>query len=514
MATATLESLPAEVLLHICEYLERNYMASVAAFARASKYCYFAVTALLFRTVKFDVSSSLQHSRDVHECYNMLQRAASFGHVRRLVVDSQPRKADDEPDPHNQWHRPTISAEERGYSDEIFYGLHGNRPTFYETIDDWEPLAKLVQQLPSLVDLIFGCTSPFPPCLLLVLQRRRQCRLHISRFKLHSLNASVTDAHEFMLASSPCLYSIGLRYEEGGGMAYGIANYEREAVMRLVAGLAPNLKEVHLFHFSEGVGIYDETPWQPWKGFTLDNEKHSSSQGSLRFLRLSTYEDITSQLVKDWRASTDFSVLRTLKLESIIEEDAAEFLSTNCSFPSLTNLSLKLGARNHDDPPPTRDYFDAANRFLRSLPRLNTLSLVGNIPQVTLDTTLGHHGSSLHKLLLACQQVTGLLLQRHIADIKEYCPLLEDLSLSIPRSRGDASEVAAYKTLGSIPRLQRLRLDLDASDFAVLCEDDDDDDEERNIPNDPTLTNSTSRTLKNHLGRTAYPVMAISGTLL
>ncbi|KFY95394.1 hypothetical protein V500_02786 [Pseudogymnoascus sp. VKM F-4518 (FW-2643)] len=407
MAAATLESLPAEILLHICEYLERDYMSSVSAFARASKYCYFALTALLFRTIKFDVSTRLQLSTDVQECSNMLQRAASFGHVRRLVLDSQPPKADDVLDRHNQWHRPAITAEERGYSDEIFYKLNGSRLSFYETVGDWEPLANLVEQLPSLADLIFGW----------------------------------------------------LQYDEMGGMAYGNPNYEREALMRLVTGLAPNLKEVHMFHRSEG----------------------------LQFLRLSTYEDTTSQLVKDWRASTDFSVLRSLKLESVMQEDAAEFLSTNCSFPSLTNLYLKLGARYYMDPSPTKEYFDAANRFLCSLPHLNTLSLVGDIPQITLDTALGHHGSSLHKLLLSRQQVTGDRLQRHIADIREYCPLLEDLSLSIPRSRGDATEVAAYKTLGSIPRLQRLSLGLDASDFAVLYEDDDNDDEEPTIPNDPTF---------------------------
>lgn len=72
MAVTTLEGLPAEILLHICECLECNYMASVAAFARACKYCYFAATALLFRTVKFEVSSRLQHFRDVQKCRAML----------------------------------------------------------------------------------------------------------------------------------------------------------------------------------------------------------------------------------------------------------------------------------------------------------------------------------------------------------------------------------------------------------------------------------------------------------
>ncbi|KFY16324.1 hypothetical protein V492_01420 [Pseudogymnoascus sp. VKM F-4246] len=474
MAAATLESLPAEILLQICEYLDRNHIGSVAAFARASKYCYFAVTALLFRTIRLDVSSDILLSKDVQEFHNMLQRSGSFGHVRRLLVDTVPLSADDELDHHNQRHKRQIIPEERGCSDAVLCWASGTEPTFYETVSDWEPLANLVEQLPSLQDLIYGCTSPFPPCVLLVLHRRRQCRLHISRFKLHSLNAPVTDADEFMLMSSPSLSSIELGYDTGA-MAFGLPSYEHEAAMRLIRGLAPNLKEVHLFDHRYSTYISDGTPSQPWKGFTLDNDKHSSLRGLLQCLEFSSLEGIAIQLVKDWWASTDFSVLKTLKLGDKLQRDAAEFLTTNCSFPSLANLSLHLHAPYSSDPSGTKDYYDSVNRFLCSLPPLGTLHIFGvDVPQTTRDTALGHHGSSLHKLDLSYQQIAaGDVLQRFLEDIRDYCPLLEDLNLSIPRSRGDATEVALYKTLGSIPRLQRLILQLEASYRSEDCTHDD-----------------------------------------
>lgn len=266
MPPTTLESLPEEILLEICEYLGRDYMASVAAIACASNYCYFAVTALLVRTIKFDVSTRPKLLRDVQEYYDMLQRTRSFRHVRRLVVDGYWPSHGDDLKPNYQWHRPAISAKERGYGDEILdwrvlgdaYATPATIESVYETNDDWRQLADLVKQLPSLLDLIFACNSHFPPCLLQALQHQGQCRLHISRLRLRSLGAPTMDTHEFNLVSSPCLCSIGLVYYETRPLEFHLMpgsvhdgpSYPREAAIRLVAGLAPNLKELHLFQHS------------------------------------------------------------------------------------------------------------------------------------------------------------------------------------------------------------------------------------------------------------------------
>jgi hypothetical protein len=521
-----MESLPAEILLRICECLDREQMPSVLAFACASKYCYFATTTLLFRTIKFSVLSRPQLVRDVQECYDMLQRAESFSHVRRLVVDgSAPKEDDRELDPHYQWHRPKISAEERGYDDEnfdqpqehVFVADKTPAQAVYETNDAWRPLANLVKQLPSLTDLSYGCPNQFPPCLLQILhQHQPQCRLRINTFNLRSLNAPVTDAYELMLARSPCLYSIMVRCESHNGYdSEGIQNFNYEATMRLVAGLATSLKEVHMYHAYAGWSIALQealqTRWQPWKGFTLGKESHSFSPGSLRCLRHSGHGSISRQIIEKWRAHTNFSVLRTLKLESGIDENALDYLATNCTFPSLTKLALTLITRNFSRPP-TNDYFDIAIRFLRSLPPLSTLKLVGELHRINLDSFLDHHGSGLRELWLSPLEGGDRLLQGDIAQIAGHCPLLEDLAITLHRSRGDATEVATYKTLGSLQKLQHLLLTLDASDFAVLSEDEDDNDDDLNAigegpdtPNDPSFDEFEQQYFKGPFGTYRYP---------
>lgn len=74
--------------------------------------------------------------------------------------------------------------------------------------------------------------------------------------------------------------------------------------------------------------------------------------------------------------------------------------------------------------------------------------------------------------------------------------MLEDLALTLCRSKGDAAEVASYRALGSIRNLQYISLVLDASNHAILSEDaladfDDEDDnaEYPETPNDSSFDN-------------------------
>ncbi len=55
----------------------------------------------------------------------------------------------------------------------------------------------------------------------------------------------------------------------------------------------------------------------------------------------------------------------------------------------------------------------------------------------------------------------------------------------MPRSKDDAGEVAIYKALGSLSKLQSMFLTLDASDCGIFMDDDDDDE----TPNDSSFDN-------------------------
>jgi hypothetical protein len=75
-----------------------------------------------------------------------------------------------------------------------------------------------------------------------------------------------------------------------------------------------------------------------------------------------------------------------------------------------------------------------------------------------------------------------------------HCPLLEELTIKIQRSLGDAVEVAIYKAIGALLRLERLFLILDAANRQLGSVDNgeeynssNEEETERATPNDPSF---------------------------
>ncbi|THZ00127.1 hypothetical protein D6C92_01956 [Aureobasidium pullulans] len=102
---------------------------------------------------------------------------------------------------------------------------------------------------------------------------------------------------------------------------------------------------------------------------------------------------------------------------------------------------------------------------------LKDLKIDGAVGPSTFRAIVQRHASTLKRLWMGNvetwprEEVTSCftgVLQEH--------PLLqlEDLTLAIRRSKGDENEVAIYKTLGSLPRLQTLDLTLDCADESIL----------------------------------------------
>lgn len=112
-----------------------------------------------------------------------------------------------------------------------------------------------------------------------------------------------------------------------------------------------------------------------------------------------------------------------------------------------------------DKTPPT--YWRDLLGFLRHLPKLTTLRLK-NLNR--LESVVPGLSPSLRVLELdTLHGGLGPLCDDHIHQLAQLCPLIEDLALEIRRSRGDAAEVSRYRAIGRLPRLQRLRIHLDAS---------------------------------------------------
>jgi len=348
----------------------------------------------------------------------------------------------------------------------------------YNEYDAWNPVASMIEQLPALSDLIYNCSNQLAPCMLQALhQYLPQCRLHIKSLGFRSLNEINIDAHEFALATSPCLHSISVRYASHD--SHENEDYHEEAILRLTAGLAPNLKEAKIYHDEAYGGIQLELRSRfkkPWRGFSLDTQKLVSTPGSLRSLHLGG-SSMRSLSIRAWSMHTDFSVLDSLVLDTRIEAAGLDFLAWKCTFSSLRKLSLVLSIlyhwRNRFEGFPM-DYSDYVDCFLRSLPSLITLKVVDEVSRNNFETILRYHGASLRNLCLSPfgrhDQLS--ITPQEIAQIRQSCPHLEDLSLTIPRSRGDAEEVAVYKALGTLSGVQKLSLELDPFEFSAAMADD------------------------------------------
>ncbi|KAJ6111132.1 hypothetical protein N7486_003367 [Penicillium sp. IBT 16267x] len=340
--------------------------------------------------------------------------------------------------------------------------------------DDWGSLPTLVKQFHGLRDLIWGCGTLFPPCLLDILHHSLpRCKLHNLAFKLPSLCCKThepqdIDEYEFSLATSPSLSSIifpAYEYDDEnhafGFNDYGKVEYHEEAVLQLASGLAPNLKSVYIVAGTPLAtpGLYDELRRErpPWAGFFPSYPQKvitNPIQGHLRELSLSPAALVHFEA---WEAQGIFSDLRVLRLWETTLQTLLK--AVQCQFPSLKTLVLDI--RSARDA--THDA--AASAFVSSLPPLKSILLTGSQRDRTLKAVLGHHGKSLNKISFQpdfSDDYEGghVITAEWIARIRDSCPNVRDLRLPMPRTGGNDQEVAIYRTLGEMPQLTDLSLRL------------------------------------------------------
>lgn len=507
MSPVTFESMAAEVLQQICRYLDSK---SLSDFALISKLCNSAANIYLFQKIRISVLSRKKLQFDVDRWSRTLKHASSFNFVRRVELDGyMPPENEDtgklkEIIPEHLKYAEKDSDEDDDLSiwaverDPWYPRFQDKTPPEQSLREDcaWKPLANFIRQLPALADLVYACTNQFTPCLLEVLHLHHpECRLHMRTFHFCSLNQQDTDPHEFALATSLCLYRISVRYT--GWDSDGIEDYNEEAVLRTASGLAPNLKDVRMSSVPAGnspalIQALTSGIRHPWQGFSLDRRKADILPTRLE--RLDFHNYISQKLLETWNKHAVFSALRILKLESTVTDEALSWAVANCTFHSLTTLFLSVRPRGNRAKE-TDEYHILLDSFLQSLPPLQNLRVTGRVRQNTLDAILERHGKSLRRLWLETSQEYDRFVfnAKEVNKIQQNCPTLEDLILKpIPRSKGDAQETAIYKSLGAIPKLQRLTLTLDSSNFRVLegaefINDDDPNAEDYEIPNDPSF---------------------------
>ncbi|GAB1319716.1 Kinase subdomain-containing protein [Madurella fahalii] len=510
MASAKLDRLPLETLQRIASYLHHTYRPSLYALSLANRACHRATLRYVFRDIHLAVGDAEALRRDVGTLVKVLSGAESAHHVRLFGIKGclflnigEPSEPGMEARTSNRDENDDDDEDDEGFD---YYGVE--RDSVHEILGDqepflpgaffddepievspeedmaWAPVVNLVKTLPRLTELVYDCRNQFPPSLLDALHKHHpQCKLYHLTFRLRSLRCGAPDPHEMAIATSPCLHSIKVRYTWRD--SDGQDDYNEEAVRELVAGLAPNLKEVRMVHLvasRTSRSIRRLTlPRAPWPGFPGFGPGHR--MGSLTSLSLVGAIGAGPSFLQDWSNYTDFSCLHRLALGGgvgnyyvYINDETMRWMAENCSFPRLKALYVCLG--RNDDHVEKPDYALDAIAFFKAFEPLDELSVSGPLEPEIVDAILVRHGPTLTKLSLRpsesessfCDGRPHIPLtfnKGHILQIRAQCPALQDLALSVKRTKSDAREVDIYRAFGKMERLQFLFLTLDCSNWAV-----------------------------------------------
>ncbi|TVY34831.1 hypothetical protein LSUB1_G008236 [Lachnellula subtilissima] len=501
-----LHALPLETLQQIAGHVDRSHRPSLYAFGLASKTCHSATLPLIFHHIHLSISSREALQRNVNALVTTLSRTASAGHVRYLSIKGSFRLSGasriegykSHTSDRHSWFETTGVDEILGGEEPSFPSPHVvyDEPVIAKSSEEdlaWAPVVGLIQTLPRLSKLVYDCRNQFPPTLLDALHDHHpQCKLYHLTFRLRTLLWGTPYPYEMALASSPCLYSV--KVECCRRDSEGDDDFNQEAMMEIVASLAPNLKKVVVVNLTpENSRRYYRRPREPWRG--LPGFVSGRSIGSLTSLSLLGAVDLRPPgLLQAWARHTDFSRLRHLALGggygcegAGVNDEGMEWIAQNCSFPRLKTLRIRM---QRDDMEAERpNYANNAITFFREFEPLDQLSVSGPLEPKILDAILDQHGPTLKKLTLRPSEqaftpsnhrvrrdIPMTFTKEHILQIHTQCPALQELAISVKRTKSDTLEAEMYKSFGQMAQLKSLFLTLDCSDWGVMRDADSRDD--------------------------------------
>ncbi|EPE34692.1 hypothetical protein GLAREA_10386 [Glarea lozoyensis ATCC 20868] len=470
----TLESLDLLVLERICEYLdsETDTRRDLWAFSLTSRCCYTASAIQRLCQIKLNIPSPDQCQSELSRWDEILNADRGHRHVRRLKVTNElrnrtnggPMKEDGKPD-----------NDITGWRDCSFFDVQdfchppkdlkrgsGQWGDDASKSEAWVPLAHFIQQLSGLQDLVWSYGYCMPAQILFAIASLG-CRLHMHEFRLWSLiqprdSPQPIDADEYALLTSPYLYSIVIRIV---GFAEGFkVDYSREAVIRMIAGVAPNLAHVQLVPIHQGVSLEldqnIELGKPPWRGFFLKETPNTKLPfaGKLRSLVFDGWVDCGLEY---WASLTDFSYLRCLDLPWNHADGItmAQMAIRGC-FKHLH--TLKLGEIEDESDEGQK----SLTQFFENIHPLRQLRLSGYINSETFDVIVQRHGRTLLSLEVSPpprddveSKTPPVAFNNEVVQrLADLCPNLEQISIPLVRTRGDAEETGIYRALRRLPRLR------------------------------------------------------------
>jgi hypothetical protein len=160
-----------------------------------------------------------------------------------------------------------------------------------------------------------------------------------------------------------------------------------------------------------------------------------------------------------------------LVLKGYLDAEALIDAAVNARFKFLESLHVLLRLRDDDT-----NFKLGVEMFLDGLSSLTTLRLHYYVYESLQTRVLERHGERLRQLVLLPHSALNRKMVAptitHILNIRDSCPLLEDLTLVILRSKSNRSETRCYEALGTFASLIKLTLQLNgnAPDLPILDE--------------------------------------------
>ncbi|CAH0057715.1 unnamed protein product [Clonostachys solani] len=500
-ARISLQDLPLETLNQITSYLT-SHQPSLYAFSLASKACHCITSTFIFHRINITVSNPAALKRDIDGIVDALSRTESARHVKCLSFKgslclngeyAESRKegkySRDAIDSVTRWFKTTGISEVLTEEEPIpsgAYVIYDESVIQKASEEDmaWAPVVSLIKLLPRLANLFYDCQNQFPPSLLDALHKHQpHCKLYHRTFRLRTLFWDTPYPYEMALATSPCLYSVKLACTERD--TDGDDDFNQAAMMDLVSGLAPNLREVTIVNFRAYLPSRLFRRPEPWRG--LPGFIPGSSVGSLTSLSLiGSVRNSLPEDLQSWSKSTDLRCLHHLTLgggfgaESVgVSGDVMEWISRTCSFPQLRTLIVRLDRDDFDVQKP--DYSRQAVEFFGAIRPLHELSVSGPLDPDILEAILSGHGQTLKNLDLRPYEspfqadnrwfrrdIPMIFTKQQILQLQAHCPALEELAITVKRTKSDALEADMYRTFSQFNLLRSLFLTLDCSNWRVI----------------------------------------------
>lgn len=357
-----MEGLPLLVLERVCEYLDDHSATrkSLQAFALTSRCLYAAAATQIFSQLEIRICDP----DELYECLRRGREISAAGqncHVRRLKIswglaDAKMNGKLDEDD-------------DCGWNSSLYTGMHPFcRPSRASTRSnggcslvnnpkEWAALGHFVRLFSGLQDLIWAAGKCVPPAVLSAVSERK-CRLHHHNFHLPSLvysrdSVQSVSPEDYTLCTSPELFSVVFEFCSFGD--HGFLDYNGEAVMQMLFGLAPNLAHMLVVTKRALGDMLPHQTWElgrpAWKGFYLENIDQgecpqAAGPGRLQSL---VFEAYAPGGIEQWARRTDLSKLRCLVIKWKGNGAALARIASRGDLGSLQSLDLLPSYGENDE---------------------------------------------------------------------------------------------------------------------------------------------------------------------